>query len=161
PLLIVAASLLSVGQASADQFDTVRDLVRRKLEQHEAPSITVAVAHNGRIIWEEAFGWADKEKKRMATVHTPYRLGSVSKPITATAVMVARERGQVKLDQPINDYMSEPKLRAGIGSVSDATVRSVLQHMAGLPEYSEGYYRDEAGQLPSLETVVKRYGILT
>ena len=89
-MLVVAALLFLVGHVSADQFDSVRNLIRRKLEQRESPSITVAVGQGGRIIWEEAFGWADKENKLAATVHTPYRLGSVSKPITATAVMCRR-----------------------------------------------------------------------
>lgn len=160
-MLVVAALLFLVGHVSADQFDSVRNLIRRKLEQRESPSITVAVGQGGRIIWEEAFGWADKENKLAATVHTPYRLGSVSKPITATAVMVAHARGQLNLDRPVNDYLGKVKLRAGIGTVSDVTVRRVIQHMAGLPEYGEAYYRDEAGQMPSLNLVVKRYGIVT
>jgi CubicO group peptidase (beta-lactamase class C family) len=152
---------IEIGRAPADQFDQVRELVHRKLDRHETPSIALAVVRNGKIIWEEAFGWADKEHKRPATAKTPYLLGSVSKPITATAVMVACEHGLVDLDRPINDYLGDAPLRAAIGAVSGATVRRVLQHMSGLPEYSEAYYRDEPGQSPSLDLAIKRYGVLT
>jgi CubicO group peptidase (beta-lactamase class C family) len=160
-LLVVSATEVGVGRVTADQFDPVRDLIRRKLEQHEAPSIAVAVVRDGRIVWEEGFGWADREQKRAASATTPYLLGSVSKPITATAVMVARQRCLVDLDRPINDYLGEARLRAAIGDASGATVRRVVQHMAGLPEYSEAYYRDESGQAPSPALALRRYGVLT
>jgi len=91
----------------------------------------VAVARDGQFLWEEGFGWAGKEQKRAATAHTPYPLGSVSKPITATAVLVLRERGQLSLERPINDYLGDAKLRAAIGDVSGATLRRVIQHYSG------------------------------
>ena len=50
--------------------------------------MSVAVAKDGEIIWEEAFGWADREKRIPATEHTMYSLASISKPITATGLMV-------------------------------------------------------------------------
>jgi CubicO group peptidase (beta-lactamase class C family) len=161
PALVLLASDLSVGRTDDSRFVSVRELIRHKLEQDEAPSIAVAVARDGKILWEEGFGWADKEQKRAATENTPYRLGSVSKPITATAIMVARQRGLVDLDRPINDYLGQAKLRAAIGDVAGATVRRVVQHMSGLPEYSEGYYRDEPGEWPSLDLAIRRYGLLT
>ena len=161
PLCVVLFAEVSVGRADADQFEPVRELIRKKIAQKEVPSISVAVVRNGAIIWEEGFGWADKEHERAATVNTPYRLGSVSKPITATAIMVARERGLVKLDRPINEYLGGAKLRAAIGDATCATVRRVVQHMAGLPEYSEAYYSDELGELPSLDLTIRRYLVLT
>jgi CubicO group peptidase (beta-lactamase class C family) len=159
--IILSAADAGAGRVAADQFDSVRELIGRKLDQKDAPSISVAVARNGEILWEEGFGWADKERNRAATANTPYRLGSVSKPITATAVMVLRERGLVDLDKPINDYLGNAKIRAAAGDVSKATVRHIIQHIAGLPEYSEAYYSDEPGHAPSLEQAIRRYGILT
>jgi CubicO group peptidase (beta-lactamase class C family) len=160
-LPVVGFAAADITPARADQFEPVRRLIRSKLEQKEAPSITVAVVRNGRILWEEGFGWADKEQKRAAAENTPYRLGSVSKPITATAIMVARDRGLVDLDRPINEYLSKAKLRAAIGDAAGATVRRVVQHLSGLPEYSEAYYRDEPAESPSLDLAIRRYGVLT
>jgi CubicO group peptidase (beta-lactamase class C family) len=161
PVFLITASLLAAEDSSADEFDSVRGLIRHKLEQKEAPSIAVAVVRSREIVWEEGFGWADKEHARAASHVTSYSLGSVSKPITATAVMVAHLRGLLKLDRPINDYLGETKLRAAIGDDSAATVQRVVQHMAGLPEFSDAYYRDEPGQAPSLEVAISRYGLLT
>src|SRR5262245_37824879 len=112
---LIATAALAPRSPAADAFDPVRDLIRRKLHERAAPSVVVAVARDGRLIWEEAFGWADLEQKRAASVHTPYRLGSVSKPITATAIVRACERGLLDLDRPLNDYLGDAKLRAMIG----------------------------------------------
>jgi CubicO group peptidase (beta-lactamase class C family) len=160
-MLVLAAMEVRIGPVAGDEFDPVRALIRRKLERHEAPSIAVAVARDGKIVWEEGFGWADKEQKRASSATTPYLLGSVSKPITATAALVARERGLLELDRPINDYLGQAQLRAAVGNVAGATVRRVVQHMAGLPEYSEAYYLDEPGQPPPLALAIRRYGVLT
>jgi CubicO group peptidase (beta-lactamase class C family) len=79
---------------------------------------SVAVARGDRILWEEGFGWADREDRRRATPHTPYPLGSISKPITATALMVLVERKLLALDKPINDYLGDVKVRARVGDAS-------------------------------------------
>ena len=159
-VLVASATLATSHVAAADQFDEVREKIRLKLKEKDVPSISVAIAQGDRILWEEGFGWADKENKIAATEHIPYMLGSTSKPITATAVLVLRERGHVDLDRPINDYLGETKLRARIGKESGATVRRVIQHMAGLPAYYESYYPDEPDKPPALDLVIHRYGML-
>src|SRR5688500_4434870 len=70
----------------ADQFDSVRALIRRAISGG-VPSLAVAVAKDGRIIWEEGFGVADRERNIAAGPHTMYSLASISKPFTATAIM--------------------------------------------------------------------------
>jgi CubicO group peptidase (beta-lactamase class C family) len=115
--------LLSTSPATADDFDRARAEIRDVMAIHNIPSVVVAVAHNGKIIWEEGFGWADVAKRIPATTHTPYSLASISKPVTATALMIFAERGAIDLDKPMNDYLGHQKLVARIGNVSDATVR--------------------------------------
>jgi hypothetical protein len=68
--------------------------------EHDVPSLAVAVAKDGEIIWEAGFGWADRERRIRATEHTMYSLASISKSITATGLMVLVERGLVDLDHP-------------------------------------------------------------
>src|SRR6478609_891225 len=85
---------------AADQFESVRAFIRRQMVETSAPSLAVAVARDGKIIWEEGFGWADREKRIAATEHTLYSLASISKPITATGLMVLRQRGLLDLDRP-------------------------------------------------------------
>src|SRR5438477_10796643 len=80
---------------TTDQWTSVRDTIRSVMMKANVPSVSVAVARHGKILWEEAFGWADRERMIRATPNTMYSLASISKPFTATALMTLVERGTV------------------------------------------------------------------
>jgi CubicO group peptidase (beta-lactamase class C family) len=155
-----AVILLMAVRADADQFDPVRARIRTVMASSNISSVTVAVAQNGKIVWEEGFGFADVEKRIPATPHTPYLLASISKPITATALMILSERGAIDIEKPMNDYLGQQKLTTSIGRVEDATVRRVADHTAGLPIHIRFFYQDGQTQRPSLDETIRRYGVL-
>src|SRR5438552_14340793 len=109
-------------------FSAIRELIRARLVEQSLPSLAVAVAREGQILWEEGFGWADRENRIPATEHTLYSLASISKPITATGLIVLKERGKLELDRPIDDYLGDAKLNARVGNAKKATVRRVANH---------------------------------
>ena len=84
-------------------FETIRANILERVESGEIPSMAVAVSQRGEIIWEEAFGWADRESGIPATPETVYPLGSLSKSITATGIMILVERGVIGLDDPVGN----------------------------------------------------------
>lgn len=160
-LLAVAAPLAAAQPPPpAARFDGVRASIGRFLDSTSAPSIAVAVAKNGRIIWEEALGWANRETMTPASVHTMYSLASISKPITATGLMVLAERGKVDLDRPANHYLGLGKLTGHAGDAAAATVRRVLSHTAGLPLHYQFFYRGTGYGPPSMDETIARYGNL-
>src|SRR5919108_2369622 len=126
PPVLGAQSSDRAGRALTVRFDSVRAFIRRVMEESAVPSLAVAVARNGEIIWEEGFGLADRERMIAATPHTMYSLASISKPITATGIMKLVERGVVQLDRPVNDYLGEGKLTGLAGDARGATVRRVM-----------------------------------
>lgn len=142
------------------RFDPVRAFIRSHMREAAVPSVAVAAARGGEILWEEAFGWADVEERIPATPHTVYSLASVSKPLTATGVMVLAERGRLDLDRPANDYLGIGRLRGLAGDASEATVRRILSHTAGLPLHVQFFYEDAAYRRPPMEETIDRYGIL-
>jgi len=94
------------------------------------PGFAIAVAVDGRIVWSEAFGYADLEAHRQTTPATQFRIGSVSKPLTATAIAQLFETGQLDLDAPVQRYVhSFPEKSAPI------TTRLVGGHLAGIRHY--------------------------
>jgi CubicO group peptidase (beta-lactamase class C family) len=148
-----------VGVADPD-FGPVRDHVAAVMRWTGVTSVAVAVARDGEILWEEGFGWADRRRRRRADEHTMYSLASISKPFTATAIMVLRERGQLALEQPLHELLPPPGLRAGAGELSQATVARVASHTAGLPLHYQFYYDDGARDVPPPEETLRHYAVL-
>jgi CubicO group peptidase (beta-lactamase class C family) len=143
-----------------DQFDSIRSSIREKMQERMVPSIAVAVAQGDKILWEQGFGWADREKRIPADENTMYSLASISKPLTATALMTLVSAGRVDLDKPIDDYLGAVKLQARVGNAEDATVRRVANHTSGLPEYFQFFYENEAWRAPSMDETILRFGNL-
>lgn len=142
------------------RFEPVREYIRKQIAERSVPSITVAVARDGQIIWEEGFGWADRDKRIPADEHTMYSLASISKPITATGLMVLAQAGRIDLDKPANDYLGAARLQARVGDASAATVRRIANHTSGLPLHYQFFYADEPVERPAMDETLRRYGNL-
>lgn len=98
-----------------------------------APGVSVAVAVDGDIVWAEGFGYADVENSVPVTPLTKFRIGSVSKAMTAIAMAQALEQGSLQLDVPIQNYLSTfPKKEKGI-----VTTKWLASHRAGVRGYLE------------------------
>ncbi len=142
------------------RFDPPAQAIRDTLIQQSLPSLAVAAAQHGELLWEEGFGWADREAMIPATAHSMYSLASISKPVTATALMVLQERGVVDLDRPINEYLGDAPVHARVGDAADATVRRIASHTAGLALHYHFFYEDEPYRRPPMEETIRRYGNL-
>jgi CubicO group peptidase (beta-lactamase class C family) len=145
---------------SAGMFDSVRELMRRRLTEGVLPSLAVAVARDGVILWEEGFGWADRANRIPATPHTLYSLASISKPITTTGLMILQQRSLLDIDRPIDEYLGDAKLTARVGSAADATLRRVANHTAGLPLHYQFFYADQPHRPPPFDETIRRYANL-
>jgi CubicO group peptidase (beta-lactamase class C family) len=152
--------LLLLPDAAANddtRFQRIAREIRRLVADQTVPSIVVAVAKDGRIIWEFAAGWADRERRIPATtLHTPYSLASVSKPFTATAVLKLVEAGRLALDRPAHGYLGQARITGT--HPERATLRHVLTHTAGLPAYFRMRFADDA---QTFENAIASRAILT
>lgn len=142
-----------------DRFDAPRRLIYQALGQ-ASPSIAIAAAQNGRIVWEEAFGWADRENGTTATAHSVYALASISKSFTAAGLMILVERGLVDLDHPVNEYLGDVPLACYAGSPAGPTVRQVLQLTSGLPTHVNIFVGEDRALRPDQDESIRRYGIV-
>src|SRR2546423_6286110 len=117
--------------------------VSRFLYANSVPGISVAVVRNGARVWSEGFGVADLENYSLATPSTLYRLGSISKPITAVAVLQLWEQGKLDLDAPVQKYCPAfPQKDAPI------TTRQLLGHLGGIRHYRDDGKGDVKGDVP-------------
>ncbi|UCF04953.1 MAG: beta-lactamase family protein [bacterium] len=154
------SSSLTLSADDPGRLKNVRSKITAVLDSTGVASITVAVARDGKIVWEEGFGWANREERVEATPHTMYHLASVSKSFTATGLMVLVERRLIDLDRPANEYIGEAKLTAFAGSADEATVKRILFHTAGLPMYWNIFEVGGQYRPPDMGESIKRYGIL-
>jgi len=96
------------------------------------PGVQVAVAIDGTLVWSEGFGYADAARRRPVTRETQFRIGSVSKPLTAAAVALLYEEGKLDLDAPIQRYVPTfPDKGYPI------TTRQLAGHLAGIRHYKD------------------------
>jgi CubicO group peptidase (beta-lactamase class C family) len=162
-LLVLIVS--GLGRAQAEEqparpdFSGVVSLMRERVASG-VPSIAIAIADHGRIVWEEAIGMSDRERNITATVHTPYYLASISKTITATALLELVEHKQVNLDRPVNDYLHAARINSPMWDVSKATVRRVANHTAGLATYDRDCLVSDRDCDPSAAVAIRRYGAI-
>ena len=112
----------------------------------------VLVARNGRVLFEKAYGLANRELAVTNQLETKFRLGSVTKQFTATSVMILIEREKLRLADPLSKFIENcPKAWAGI------TIRHLLNHTSGIPAFTDFPDNDHYERLPMtpLETIAR------
>lgn len=108
----------------------IESAVGRFMAATSAPGISVAVVEDAQPVWSAGFGMADLENFVPVTPQTLFRLGSISKPLTAVAALELWERGKLDLDAPVQRYCPRfPQTDAPI------TTRQVLGHLGGIRHY--------------------------
>ena len=125
----------------------------------QQPGASIAVVKNGAIVFERSYGLANVETGERAASHTNYRLASVTKPFTATAISILADRGSLSLEDPVARYLPELAHKA-----PDVTLRHLLMHTSGLPEYEKLLPKDDPTQIVDrdvLALLVKRPLALT
>lgn len=157
-ILITILTLVGISQQGHSQnFVPIENVLDSLVENKHVPSIAVAILKDGKIIYEKAFGYADIEQKIDATINTPYQLASLTKPITATAIMKLHQQEIIDIDEPITKYISLTLKKAEVG-FSTPTIRQVLNHTSGLGTYFDIYYADEDVLVENFEEAWERYG---
>lgn len=141
-LLFLLHASLALGQETClpetgpvfEELTSFDAMMRTFVAENEIPGAALAVAKDGRLVYARGFGYADVEKKHPVQPDALFRIASISKPITAVAVMQLVQRGELALDDRAfaqlprdlvaNDGDADPRLQ-------EITVRQLLQHTGG------------------------------
>ena len=124
---------------SEEKRARISEAVSRFMAANSVPGIGAAVVLDGVPVWSSGYGMADLENFVPATSATLFRLASISKPITATAVLQLVERGKLDLDAPVQKYCPAfPQKEWPI------TTRELLGHLGGIRHYNP----DGQGDIP-------------
>lgn len=145
PLIITLVILLGLvfhlptkaREKTAAQVDSTEksrkiDAFMTALYQRGQFTGAVLVAERGRVIYKKAFGMADRDRKIPFLVATPGYIGSVSKPITAMGILILKEKGKIRYDDPIRQFF--PQLPEFMNPV---TIKHLLHHTSGLATFDD------------------------
>jgi len=125
-----AAIPTAPGEAAAARYkpavDEATGRARALLVKKDVPGLSVAVAVDGAIVWAEGVGYADIDRTPVTT-RTRYRLGALSKPVTAAAVALLHDRGQLNLDLVVQRYVRAYPLKKW-----NVTTRQLMGDVAGV-----------------------------
>lgn len=125
---------------------------------HGLPSVSAAVIRRGDLHWSYASGLADRERGATASRDTLYTLASVTKPITAVAILMLVERGLLDLNAPANAYLGDAQISSPMGLADRVTIRRLLDHTSGLPRFYSLVYADSGWRRRSIDAVIERFG---
>jgi CubicO group peptidase (beta-lactamase class C family) len=106
--------------------------VSGEMSRQKIPGMAIAVVKNGEAVVAKGYGFANLEHQVPVTTHSIFQSGSVGKQFTAAAVVHLEEHGKLRLDDNIARYL--PPTKARWGSI---TVRQLLTHTSGIPEYED------------------------
>ena len=118
-----------------DGLESFDRLMTSFLEEHEVPGAALAVVRDGKLVVARGYGWADRDAKRPVEPKSLFRIASISKPVTAVAILGLVEQGKLRLDDKIDGLLKpRPHLEDGATvdpRLRDITVRQLLRHTGG------------------------------
>lgn len=113
---------------------TLLDLwIEEQVAFQQLPGLAIGIVYDGELIWTKGYGYSDVASKTPTTPATLYRIGSITKLFTATAVMQLRDAGKLRLDDPVAQHLPWFKIQSAFEEAPEITVRHLLTHTAGLP----------------------------
>lgn len=127
-------------RASLNQLD---DIVEQAMQQFYIPGASLAVAHNGKLVYAKGFGVANLRTREPVTPTTLFNLASCTKAVSMFGVLKLVEAGRMQLDDTMYSLIGRPNLVRGMQAdprVAQITVRQLLHHSAGWNDDS-GYAR--------------------
>jgi len=109
----------------------------------EQPGVSIGIVYDQDLIWAKGYGYADLEKKIPATPKTAYRIASITKLFTATAILQLRDAGKLQLDDPVEKHLNWFHLNDTFDDSPVITIRHLLTHTSGLPRELNALYWDD------------------
>jgi CubicO group peptidase (beta-lactamase class C family) len=128
-LLLEAGAPAQQSALKKGEFSALETELARVVQTEHLPSLSIAILRDGKMVYANAFGYADVEKQTLATTHTLYRLASISKLLTAVAALQLAAANQLDLDKSAQQYCPV------FDRHPEVTARELLSHRSGVDHY--------------------------
>jgi D-alanyl-D-alanine carboxypeptidase len=147
-------SNLLARHAVAPQIDLLSAWIEGQIAYAGQPGLSIGVVYNQELVWAQGFGHANVERRVPATAATLYRIASITKLFTATAIMILRDEGRLQLDDPVSRYLPWFSIQNQQADSPPITIRHLLTHTSGLPREAAFPYWDDS-VFPSREQIIE------
>ena len=164
-LIVMVAAMMLAGTLAAEtvpvkddpgvtsSLELLEKWVASQMEYRDQPGVSMGIVHGRDLIWAKGFGMSDLVAKTPATPKTVYRIASITKLFTSTALMQLRDAGKLGLDDPVAKFIPGFKVGDPFPDDPPITVRHLLTHTSGLPgEAAFPYWTDH--DFPTIEAVL-------
>src|SRR5262249_13489177 len=145
----------------AEQPPVVNDRIRlleawieSQMAYRGQPGLSIGIVQDQDLVWSRGYGFADREGNIPATPDTLYRIASITKTFTATAIMQLRDQGRLELDDPVSKHLSWFRVRPREAGGHPITIRHLLTHVSGLPREADSPYWT-TDEFPTREEIIK------
>jgi CubicO group peptidase (beta-lactamase class C family) len=145
PQKLSTAKTPEAAGMSSDRLKRIDNVLQQFVDKGTLPGMVAIIVRNGQIVYHKAFGQADVQANRQMKTDDIFRIASMSKAITSTAVMMLYEEGKFGLDDPVSKYIPEFKNPQVIKTFtwkdstyttelakSEITIRHLLSHTSGI-----------------------------
>jgi CubicO group peptidase (beta-lactamase class C family) len=131
-------------------------VIQKEMKKRKVNGLSIALVDDQHVVWAQGFGYADEENSVPATPETIYRVGSISKLFTATAIMQLVEQGRIDIDKPVHTYLPEFSIRTRFPNSDPITLRSLMTHHSGLPaNFYKGMWSKTPGPFTAVVNRIK------
>src|SRR2546428_3879216 len=128
-LIFAITSAKAQAQLSTELQQKIDQLATDALTKTGVPSASVAIVKNGQLAYVKAYGDARLEPRTPATPEMRYSIGSISKQVTATAILLLQEQGRLSLDDRVAKFIPD------LTRANEVTIRQLLSHTSGYQDY--------------------------
>ena len=153
PDLAAQIALIEGPQSPSRQgFDpyTIPEMMKR----FHVPGVSIAVVRDFQVKWTKTYGVADVVTNAPVTLETRFQAASISKPVTAFAVLRAVEAGKLSLDENVNKYLKNWKVPESEYTRAGVTLRALLSHTSGTGDGFGFPGYNPSAKLPTLEQIL-------
>lgn len=148
--VIVCGVLCWTAQlAGAGDLSALDELVKAEMTSAQVPGVAVAVIRGGEVVYSKSYGYRDLESKLPVTESTLFRIGSITKSMTAASAGLLVQRQRLEWDKPVREYVPELRLQDTFAT-ERMTIRDMLTHRSGLPRHDMVWFHED---LPRAEYV--------
>lgn len=146
------AAQLTANTDVASSLEMLSTWTEAQMAYRGQPGISMGVIFDQELIWSRGFGYANLATKEPVTSNTLYRIASITKLFTSTAIMQLRDEGKLQLDDPVAKHLDWFSVQNPFDDAPQITIRHLLTHTSGLPREAAFPYWIERN-FPTIEEV--------